>query len=885
MKHLLLIDATAYLFRAFHAVGDLRTADGRPSGAIFGTLNMLSKLRQRHPGARIACVLDAPGKTFRHDLYDQYKATRKPTPEDIKPQMKVLPEFIAAWGLPLVCEPGVEADDVIATYARQAAEAGVEVMIASSDKDLMQLVEDGRIKLYDGMKDKNYDSKAVETKYGVPPALMGDYLALVGDTSDNIPGVTKVGAKTAVKWLTQYGSLPALCEHAEEIKGVVGNNLRTAMNDGTLKLSRRLVTLKEDVPNLPPLEQLRPQPPDKEKWRALCTEYEFRNMQGIVEDAPTAPAPVGVQTQVITDEAALAKWVEKIRAAGTVTVDTETTGEMVMAAQLVGISLSVSGDDAAYIPIAHQDDAVTQLPWEIVRAQLAPVLQDEKIGKILHNGKYDWHIFANAGVHLAGVLDDTKIAAYCHDASADSSLGQLAQKYLATEMIEFKELVDGKQVKDFAAVSVSAAAAYSGEDAWVTHRLHKDLHKRLSPAAHRVYEEIDRPLMPLLAAIERAGMKIDAPELSAFAQDMRAQMDALQERAYQLAGTPFNLNSPRQLEKVLFDDMGAKPLRKTGGGARSTGERTLKQLAPDYPLAACLLEHRMLAKLVGTYADKLPQEVLPSTGRVHTSFNQTAVVTGRLSSSSPNLQNIPIKTELGRRIRRAFIAEEGKRLISADYSQIELRIMAHIAGDKALLAAFAAGADIHRQTASEVFGISLQEVSDEQRRYAKAINFGLIYGMSSYGLARTLGVSNDEALVYIDRYFNRYPQVAALMGKLRREGPEQGYVETIFGRRIPLSIGSGGKPAAERVAINAPIQGSAADIMKKAMLAVDTFLRREQLPATIILQVHDELVVEVDAAAAEDVRTRLPRVMQDVAQLDVALEVESGSGANWDEAH
>ena len=566
-------------------------------------------------------------------------------------------------------------------------------------------------------------------------------------------------------------------------------------------------------------------------------------------------------------------------------IDTETVGEPVMAATLVGFSLSVTGADAAYVPLAHGDLTVTQLSCATAMAHIAPLLQDEKITKIMHNGKYDWHVFANVGVQLVGVLEDTKIAAYANNSASDNTLSQLAQTWLGVSMTEFKDVVDGKKIINFAAVPVDVAAHYSGEDAWVTRRLHDELMKNLSPAASDIYTQLDRPLMPVLASIERAGMKINAQELSDFSDSMRYQMEQLEEQAYEIAGESFNLNSPRQLEEILFDKLGAQPLKKTGGGARSTDESTLAKLAANFPLAAVLLEYRTLAKLVGTYAEKLPLQILPETGRVHTSFNQTAVMTGRLSSSSPNLQNIPIKTEAGRRIRRAFIAEEGKCLLSADYSQIELRLMAHIAGDSALIAAFAAGADIHRQTASEVFGIPLAEVADEQRRAAKAINFGLIYGMSAFGLARSIGVGQMEAKIYIERYFGRYPQVAAFMEKIRHEGPAQGYVETIFGRRIPLTVLRGGKQAAERVAINAPIQGSAADVMKKAMLAVDTHFRRQRLPAQLILQVHDELVIEVEQSAAEEVRACLPALMANVAQLAITLEVDVGIGSNWGEAH
>ena len=884
MKRLLLIDATAYLFRAYHAVRDLRTRSGKPTGAVFGTLTMLAKLSRREPTAQLVCVMDAAGKNFRHALYPDYKATRPPAPPELIEQIAVLQQFIHARGLPLVSLPGVEADDILATYARQGVAAGREVLIASSDKDLMQLVSDDSITLYDGMKDTLYDAAAVKAKYGVPPPLMGDYLALTGDSSDNIPGVRKVGAKTAVKWLTEYGSLAAVRAAAADIVGAVGNNLRAAIADGTLALSRQLVTLKEDVavPPLPPPQQA--PVADNERWQQLCIEYEFSSLHKSVEETPIAPPRPAVE--LITDTAALTRWCEKIRAAGRVAVDTETVGEPEMQASLVGIALSVTGADAAYIPLAHTavTDNEAQLPAAEVLAALRPLLEDPAIGKIMHNGKYDWHIFANVGVRLAGVLDDTKIIAYVHRATEDNTLGKLAVNYLATDTIPYKQVVDGKTVPDFAAVPLAAAAEYAGEDAWVTRRLYDTLQPRLSPAAAAVYTEIDRPLLPILAAIERNGMKIDAAELKHFAAEMQQRLTELEAEAHRSAGRSFNLNSPQQLAQILFDEMGAAPLKKTGRGARSTDERTLEKLAADFPLARLLLEHRTLAKLIGTYVDKLPRLLLPATGRVHTRFNQTAVLTGRLSSSSPNLQNIPIKTDAGRRIRRAFIAEDGCCLVSADYSQIELRLMAHIAGDRALLDAFAAGADIHRRTAAEVFGAALAEVTGEQRRAAKAINFGLIYGMSAFGLARALAVSKQQAQVYIDRYFSRYPQVAAFMQRIRKEGTKQGYVETLYGRRIPLDTIRGGAAAVERVAINAPIQGSAADVMKKAMLAVDDYLRREKLPAKMILQVHDELVLEVEQAAADDLCAALPRLLA-LPGFSLPLEVAVGRGMNWGDAH
>lgn len=889
---LLLIDATAYLFRAFHAVGDLRTSGGTPTGGVFGTLKMLEKLRRDFPAQAIACVMDAPGKTHRHALFPQYKATRPPPPPELVSQIAALKAFVQAMGMPLVVVPGVEADDVIATYAGQAVRAETPVLVASGDKDLMQLVRDGAVRLYDGMKEVVYDRAAVTAKYGVPPELMGDFLALTGDSADNVPGVAKVGAKTAAKWLAAYGDLAGVraAAVAGEVRGVVGECLRAAVEDGSLALSRELVTLKTDV-GVPSMAELTPRAPDVCEWRRLCGEFEFKNLADWFEAgvgwgaAAERGRPV---VEVVGEVAALERWVARIREAGGVAVDTETVGEPVMAARLVGVSLSVDGSDAAYVPLAHVAEAALpggavavegQLPVARALAVLAPVLEDADVVKILHNGKYDWHVFANAGVALEGVLHDTKIAAYVHEAGAETTLAALARRFLGEKTSEYKEVTAG--YADFAAVPVAAAAEYAGEDAWVTRRVHAALEERMSVGGRRVYEELDLPLMPVLARMERVGMKIDAAELARCAEAMREEMRGLEARAHELAGGGFNLNSPRQLEEILFDRMGAAPQKKTKKGARSTNEWTLERLAPDFPLAATLLRHRTLAKLVGTYAEKLPLQVLADTGRVHTSFSQTAVMTGRLSSSSPNLQNIPIRTEEGRRIRRAFVADEGFCLVSADYSQVELRVMAHIAQDEALLAAFAAGADIHRQTAAEVFGTAAEEVTGEQRRAAKAINFGLIYGMSAFGLARAMAVPQAQAQVYIDQYFARYPGVAEFMARTRREAPEAGFVETIFGRRIGLGEVRGGRAAVERVAINAPIQGSAADVMKRAMLAVDDAARRGEVPGRMVLQVHDELLVEVASADAEEAAAKVRALMAGAADLSVALEVEAKVGESW----
>ena len=884
---LLLIDAAGYLFRAYHAVPDFRTRDNVPTGAIFGTLNMLEKLRRDYPAERVACVMDAPGKTFRHKMDSAYKANRPPMPPDLKSQIAPLKEFITAFGWQLVVQEGVEADDVIATLSRQGVQAGMDVIIASADKDLMQLAGGG-VLLYDGMKEQKYDAAGVRKKFNVLPPQMADYLALVGDSSDNIPGVVKVGAKTAAKWLNEYGDLPTIITAADNIKGVVGENLRAAIASGRLDLSRRLVTLKDDVSLPLGVSELTPRKPDIAAWRGLCERYEFNRLSTALDNMPTvaAPPPAKEKTpiEIISDAKALARWVSDIRVAGTFAVDTETDGEEVMRASLVGFSLALA-NAAAYVPLMHNDLTATQMSKEEALAQIRPVLEDAAIIKILHNGKYDWHIFANNGVQLKGVLEDTKIAAYVANAATDTKMDALAGVHLNRQTIKYQDVVDGKNVKNFADVPVAAAAAYAAEDADITHRLHEVLIKNLPPAAATVYSTLDRPLMPLLARMEHTGMKINAEELQHFAADMRRRMDKLEARAHEIAGESFNLNSPRQLEVLLFDKLGATPLRKTGGGARSTDERTLERLADDFPLAAVVHEHRMLAKLVGTYAEKLPLSVLPHTGRVHTTFAQTAVMSGRLSSNAPNLQNIPIRTEEGRRIRRAFIADDGYLLVSADYSQVELRVMAHIANDVAMCAAFASGADIHRQTAAEVFAVPVGKVSGEQRRAAKAINFGLIYGMSSFGLARNISITQQQARVYIDRYFNRYPGIAAFMEKTRKEAVDRGYVETILGRRIPLPLSHGNRAAAERVAINAPIQGSAADLVKMAMLAVDNWLRDNNMRSRLILQVHDELVLEAAVDEADALCAELPRLMMGVAHLAVRLESNINRGTNWDEAH
>ena len=886
---LLLIDATGYIFRAFHAVGDLRTQDGRPTGAIFGFINMMSKLRRNWPADRIACVTDAGGKTFRHDIDPRYKANRPPLPPDLGLQFEPAKSFVKAMGWPLVSVAGVEADDVIATLAKRGAMAGWEVIIASGDKDLMQLVEE-RVSVYDGMKERLYDSKGVLEKFAVHPQQIADYLALVGDTSDNITGVQKVGAKTAAKWLMQYESLDNIIRGAVQIKGKVGENLRTAIADGTLALARKLVAVRDDVPVDEKMTWI-PQAPDLQQWRELCNQYEFRQLTGALQGmenpqtkTQTEAEPPRAKYECINDLQKLRRLAMLAEKNGMLAIDTETVGQPVMAAKIVGFSVAVNADDAYYVPLAHKDDT-PQLDIKEALAIIRAPLENPAIVKITHNGKYDTHVFANYDIRLAGVIEDTKIAAYVADSSSANNLKSLAMRHLGVQTTSFRDIVDGKTVKDFSETDIPTATRYAGEDAEITWKLKTAVIDKLQDKAAHIYEKIDRPLMPILADMERTGILINADELRAFAADMRQRMEKLEAKAHDIAGEVFNLNSPRQLETLLFDKFNATPVHKTAqGNARSTDERTLEKLSDDLPLAKTVWEHRTLAKLVGTYAEKLPRMVHPQTGRIHTDFNQSSVITGRLASSSPNLQNIPIRTEAGRRIRRSFIAAPDMTLICADYSQIELRLMAHLSGDETLTAAFAEGADIHRQTAAEVFGGN--DIDDDKRRAAKAINFGLIYGMSAFGLARSIGIPRAQAQHYIDRYFGRYPGVAEYMARTRKEATERGVVQTLFGRRVPLSATGGGaaKRAMERAAINAPMQGSAADLIKIAMLAIYQWLHQNKMKTNMILQVHDELVLEAPAAEAEEICAKLPELMC-ATTLSVPLEVNIKSAPNWDAAH
>jgi DNA polymerase-1 len=913
---LLLVDGSSYLYRAFHALPDLRNRANAPTGAVYGVLSMLRRLAADYPGAaRRAIVFDAKGRTFRDDWYPDYKAHRPPMPDDLVAQIEPLHAAIRALGWPLLCIAGVEADDVIGTLAARAAAAGEDCVISTGDKDLAQLVN-AHVTLVNTMTDEKLDVAGVAAKFGVPPERIVDYLALVGDAVDNVPGVAKVGPKTAVKWLDQYGSLDGVVAHAAEIKGVVGENLRKHLD--FLPLGRRLVTVACDL-ELPGVELL-PQEPDKDRLAALYAELEFktwlRELSGETggEAAAAAPRKVGAGGTVsaaapgfaaelvepdrsgyvcILTEAQLADWLARLDAAELVALDTETTALEPMEARLVGLSFCIEPGQAAYLPLGHHyAGAPDQLPLAATLEKLRPWLESAAHKKVGQHLKYDRHVFANHGIRLAGVADDTLLQSYVLESDQSHELGALAARHCGLKTISYDD-VTGKGANriSFAQVDVGHAAGYAAEDADVTLRVHQALAPRLAAEdkLDRLYRDIELPVAEILFRMERQGVLVDAAALARQSDALGRRLMEIEAEAHQLAGQPFNLNSPKQLAEILFANLGLPAVKKTPSGAPSTDEEVLQKLAEDYPLPKRLLEHRSLAKLKGTYTDKLPKMVNPATGRVHTSYSQAVAVTGRLASSDPNLQNIPIRTPEGRRIRTAFVAPPGHRLVSADYSQVELRIMAHLSRDDGLLGAFARGEDVHRATAAEVFGITPLEVTNEQRRAAKAINFGLIYGMSAFGLAKQIDVDRTAAQTYMDRYFARYPGVARYMDETRAAARENGYVETVFGRRLWLpeirSSNVGRRQGAERAAINAPMQGTAADLIKLAMIAVQGWLDRENLRTRLIMQVHDELVLEVPDAELAAARAALPPLMAGVARLAVPLLAEVGVGANWDEAH
>ena len=939
-KHrLLLVDGSSYLYRAFHAMPDLRNGAGEPTGAIYGMVNMMRRARSELKADHIACVFDAKGKTFRDEMYAEYKAHRSPMPEDLVKQIEPIHAMVKALGWPVLMVSGVEADDVIGTLACQATQAGWETIISTGDKDLAQLVNPS-VTLINTMTNEKLDIEGVKEKFGVPPELIVDYLSIIGDAVDNVPGVPKAGPKTANKWLAEFGNLDNLMANADQVKGVVGENLRACLE--WLPQARQLITVKTDCdlsPHLPGLDDLHAKSEDAALLRELFERYAFKTWLRDVEKQLTSPgndgsepaafdlagtpianasaendskksrviatAPTKALSQdttdlqdaierhyeCVTDDLALEKWLKKIASAQLTAVDTETTSLDALAAELVGISLSVKPGEACYIPVAHRNGEV-QLNRDTVLAKLKPWLESASHFKVGQNLKYDAHIFANYGITLGGITFDTLLESYVLESHLPHNMDSLAERHLGMKTIRYEE-VCGKGVHQigFDQVDLKIATDYAAEDADITLRLHHELWPQIqeSPGLLYVYEKIEMPAMRVLGIMERNGIRIDSALLGKQGQQVGKRLLELEGEIHQLAGQPFNIQSPKQIAEILFVQLELPVIKKTPSGAPSTDEEVLQKLAEDYPLPARILDYRSLAKLMSTYIEKLPRMADPKTGRVHTNFSQATAVTGRLASSDPNLQNIPVRTEEGRRIREAFIAAEDCKLLSADYSQIELRIMAHIAEDENLLAAFRDGKDVHQATAAEIFGIPLDDVNSEQRRYAKVINFGLIYGMSAFGLAGNLGIERSAAQNYIAKYFDRYPGVAQYMERTRLEARENGYVETVFGRRLwlPEIKGSNGprRQGAERAAINAPMQGTAADLIKLAMIAVEDWLEKQQLKTKLLLQVHDELVFDVPLNEIDLLQEKLPDLMCNVAQLKVPLVVSIGIGDNWEEAH
>ena len=910
-KTLLLVDGSSYLYRAYHALPDLRGPGNVPTGALRGVVSMLKLLREQHSVAAFgACVFDAKGKTFRDDWYAEYKANRAAMPDDLALQIEPIHAAVRLLGWPVLSVPGIEADDAIGTLCKRASAAGYQVIVSTGDKDLAQLVDE-RVTLVNTMSNERLDPAGVRAKFGVAPRHIVDYLALVGDTVDNVPGVDKVGPKTAAKWIAEYGSLEGVMAAAPTMKGAAGENLRQALD--WLPQGRRLVTVATDcdlaghVSGWPAFDSLAFATIDAPALAAFYDRYGFKSMKRELEPpaggagvgaalaaAPAAATPaVEKRYETVLTESALQAWIAKIEAAPLTAIDTETDSLDGMRAQIVGISLSVAIGEAAYIPLRHSyAGAPDQLPVDAVLAALRPWLENPAAPKLGQNIKYDTHVFANAGIAIQGYVHDTMLQSYVLEAHKPHSLESLAERHLGRKGLSYEDLC-GKGVHQisFAQVAIEMAAEYSCEDSEMTLHVHHQLWPQIEaqPGLLDVYRRIEMPTSAILGRIERTGVLIDAAKLAAQSQQLAERMVALEQEAYALAGQPFNMGSPKQIGEILFTKLGLPAKKKTASGAPSTDEEVLAELAADYPLPAKLLEHRGLAKLKGTYTDKLPLMVNPATGRVHTNYAQAVAVTGRLSSNDPNLQNIPIRTPEGRRVREAFIPPPGHSILSADYSQIELRIMAHMSGDPGLLKAFAEGLDVHRATASEVFGAALAEVSSEQRRYAKTINFGLIYGMGAFGLAQSLGIERSAATAYIERYFQRFAGVRRYMDETKASARAKGYVETLFGRRIYLPEINGGngprKSGAERQAINAPMQGTAADLIKLAMIAVQGVLDRERRATRMIMQVHDELVFDVPAAELDWARVQVPRIMASVADLKVPLLAEVGVGANWDQAH
>jgi len=901
-KTLLLVDGSSYLYRAFHALPDLRNAAGEPTGAIYGVLNMLRRLLADYKADYLACVFDARGKTFRDDMYAQYKANRAPMPDDLGAQVGPLLDAIRASGWPLLQIDGVEADDVIGTLAREAEKRGLRCVISTGDKDLAQLVSDN-VTLVNTMSNERLDPAGVKAKFGVPPERMLDYLTLVGDSVDNVPGVEKVGPKTAAKWIEQYGSLEEVVRHADEISGAVGENLRKALD--WLPKAQALLAVKCDLELPVKLEELELGRRDEKRLAELISRFGFKSWPkdaagDTKQPSPpeTPPAPVRADPEerryeTLVEEADLARWLKDLEAAEIVALDTETTSLEPMQARLVGMSFSVLAGRAAYLPLAHNyAGAPHQLAVERALAILKPWLENEASKKVGQNIKYDQHVLANHGVALRGIAHDTLLESYVLESHARHDMDSLATRHLGLKTLTYDEVTGtGVGRIPFEQVDVARAAAYAAEDADLTLRVHHVLYPKLEAAEKLlyVYRSIELPAREVLFRMERDGVLIDAAQLEAMSHELGQKMLELEGKAHEEAGQPFNLGSPKQIAEIFFGKKGMPVIKKTPSGAPSTDEDVLEKLALDHPLAKILLDYREISKLKSTYTDKLPKMVNPRTGRVHTNYGQGTAVTGRLASNDPNLQNIPVRTPEGRRIREAFVAPKDHAIVSADYSQVELRIMAHISGDENLLRAFAAGEDIHRATAAEVFGRSLREVTPEERRYAKVINFGLIYGMSAFGLAQQLGLERATAQAYIASYFTRYPAVAKYMEETRKTARERGYVETVLGRRLWLPEIKSSNPArrggAERAAINAPMQGTAADLIKLAMIAVRGWLDRERLSTKLIMQVHDELVLEAPEDELARVKAEIPELMSGVAKLKVPLVVDVGSGQNWEKAH
>jgi DNA polymerase-1 len=893
---LILVDGSSYLYRAFHALPSLTNSQGEPTGALHGVLTMINKLVREQPDAQVAIVFDAPGKTFRDALFADYKATRPPMPDELREQVVPILDAVRLMGLPLLQVEGVEADDVIGTLSQRAADRHLDVLVSTGDKDLAQLVND-RVTLVNTMTNTTLDRDAVKAKFDVYPEQIIDYLALVGDSSDNIPGVPRVGAKTAAKWLNEYGTADEIIARADEIKGKVGESLRD--NIASLTLSRDLATIRLDVDLPLDIEDLTPGSANVEELRELFSRYELRTLLSQLDNAADGGPPEPDETPAADYDTVLSwdafdEWHERISTAELVALDTETTSLDYMSAEVVGLSVAVEPGSAAYIPLAHDyPGAPQQLPRDEVLNRLRPFLESPECPKVGHHLKYDAHVLARHGIELRGMAFDSMLESYVLNSVATRhDMDSTARLYLGRETIHYED-VAGKGAKQltFNQVGLETAAPYAAEDADITLQLHRVLWSKLDDVKplRKVYEDIEQPLVPVLLDMEETGVLIDRQMLADQSKELAARMIELEAEAHQLAGAPFNLGSPKQLQQILFEQLGLPVLRKTPKGQPSTAEDVLAELAVDYELPRVIIEYRGVSKLKSTYTDKLPLQIAASTGRVHTSYHQAVAATGRLSSTDPNLQNIPIRTPEGRRIRQAFVAPEGHVLLAADYSQIELRIMAHLSADAGLLRAFDEDKDVHSATAAEVFGLAPEDVTADHRRSAKAINFGLMYGMSAFGLGKQLGISRGQAQEYVDLYFDRYPGVRDYMDRTRETASGQGYVETVFGRRLYLpeinARNAQRRQYAERSAINAPMQGTAADIIKRAMIDVHAWLGGAGVDARMIMQVHDELVFEVREQEAAEVTAEIGKIMCAAADLAVALKVDAGIGSNWDEAH